>query len=57
LRELGVSRVLFMSGYADQPEFTSQIESGAVSFLAKPFAPHELAARVRAVLDEGDGGV
>ncbi len=54
LADLGVSRVLFMSGYMDQPAFGAQVQSGAVAFLAKPFAPDELVTKVRDVLDQAD---
>ncbi len=43
-------RVLFMSGYNDQDEGESP-ESLRAKFISKPFSPHNLAARVREVLD------
>ena len=46
-------RVLYMSGYADQPLLREQIARGAVQFLPKPFAPNELSERVRQALDMG----
>ena len=48
-----LNRVLYMSGYADQPLLREQIERGAVQFLPKPFAPNELSERVRQTLDAG----
>lgn len=50
LIELGLKRVLYVSGYADQPMIHDQIARGAVSFLAKPFSPAELADKVARVL-------
>jgi two-component system cell cycle sensor histidine kinase/response regulator CckA len=50
LRRRPQTRVLLISGYA--PESLARALPHA-SFLAKPFAPRELLARVRAVLDEG----
>jgi two-component system, cell cycle sensor histidine kinase and response regulator CckA len=51
IAENRLTRVLYVSGYADQPVLREQIARGAVHFLAKPFAPPELAARVRQALD------
>ena len=48
-----LTRVLYMSGYADQPLLREQIERGAVQFLPKPFAPNELSEHVRQALDTG----
>ena len=42
-------RVLFMSGYTDEPEAVVGVPQTA--FLAKPFAPQELVAKVGEVLD------
>jgi DNA-binding response OmpR family regulator len=50
LRELGrVERVLLMSGYAFD-ELSSELPEDTY-FMAKPFLPRQLAARVREVLD------
>jgi DNA-binding NtrC family response regulator len=46
-------RVLYMSGYADDTMARFGLSGERVSFLAKPFAPSELARRVREVLDTG----
>ena len=45
-----VKRVLYTSGYAEQPALREQIERGAVSFLSKPFTPDELLGAVRLIL-------
>jgi two-component system cell cycle sensor histidine kinase/response regulator CckA len=44
-------RVLYVSGYTDDPALRHGISASEVEFLAKPFAPDELVARVREVLD------
>lgn len=51
IAENRLTRVLYVSGYADQPVLREQIARGAVHFLAKPYAPAELAARVRQAID------
>jgi CheY-like chemotaxis protein len=43
-------RVLYMSGYTDDPELRHGISASEVEFLPKPFAPDQLLARVRAAL-------
>ena len=48
--------VLFMSGYADDDEVVGGIRLEGVPFLAKPFAPAELARRVREVLESATTG-
>lgn len=50
LRQRPGMRVVFMSGYAEQEEDESPERLGA-SFIAKPFSPQALAARIRQVLD------
>ncbi|MBI3270959.1 MAG: PAS domain S-box protein [Planctomycetes bacterium] len=45
-------KVLFMSGYADDPEVRKAIITGA-AFLQKPFTPVALAGAVRRLLDGG----
>lgn len=48
------ARVLFMSGYADDRVMRwGDLEPG-LDWLQKPFTPHELAARVRQALDDGN---
>jgi DNA-binding NtrC family response regulator len=46
--------VLYMSGYRDSP-INSAPGEPPKAFLNKPFAPDILLAKVREVLDEGDG--
>ncbi len=45
-------RVLFMSGYTDDAVVRHGVLDATDQFLQKPFTPHTLARRVRAVLDE-----
>jgi len=49
-------RVLFMSGYTDQPPEPDRT-SGADAFLQKPFSPLELTRKVREILDSVDEDV
>jgi DNA-binding response OmpR family regulator len=48
-------RILYVSGYTDDAIFRNGVAQGEVSFLAKPFTRHELAAKVREVLDRPAG--
>ena len=50
-------RVLFMSGYTEDEVLHRGISTEALAFIAKPFTPAALAARVRAVLDADPGPV
>ena len=43
-------KVLLMSGYNQDPEVLSAIESGKLAFLPKPFTPDQLVKSVREVL-------
>jgi signal transduction histidine kinase len=43
-------RVLYVSGYTDDPELRRGISESEVEFLSKPFAPSGLVSRVREVL-------
>jgi DNA-binding response OmpR family regulator len=45
------TRVLYMSGHTRDVMLRQGVIDGAVTFLAKPFTPRELATRLRAVLD------
>jgi len=48
------TKVLYMSGYSDNVvEQRGALEPGA-NYLAKPFSPSDLAAKVRQVLDSQD---
>ena len=44
-------RALFVSGYPQEVIARRGVLDGGIEFLAKPFTPAALAARVRAVLD------
>jgi two-component system, cell cycle sensor histidine kinase and response regulator CckA len=44
-------RVLFMSGYHNDDEILESLANSTVDFLQKPFLPHDLAAKVREVLE------
>jgi CheY-like chemotaxis protein len=46
------TRILIMSGYAEESVYGESSVDPGVPFLAKPFTLHELAVRVRQVLDE-----
>ncbi len=48
-------RVLFMSGYTEDEVLHRGISTDALAFIAKPFTPDALAARVRDVLDAAEG--
>jgi PAS domain S-box-containing protein len=50
------ARVLFMSGYTDDAVVRHGILQPGVAYLQKPFTGETLAAKVRAVLDEGTSG-
>ena len=44
-------RVLFMSGYSDHAVFKDRTTQSQVNFIQKPFMPHDLALKLRHVLD------
>ena len=44
-------KILFMSGHTDDTFVRQILQDGESSFLAKPFTPNALAAKVRGVLD------
>jgi two-component system cell cycle sensor histidine kinase/response regulator CckA len=46
-------KVLYVSGYTDDTVLHHGVELGELAFLAKPFTPASLAAKVREVLDAG----
>ncbi|MDF1504472.1 ATP-binding protein [Roseisolibacter sp. H3M3-2] len=55
LRDRPTLRVLFMSGYTEDEVLHRGVSTEALAFIAKPFTPDMLAARVRDVLDAGEG--
>ncbi|HUJ43023.1 MAG TPA: two-component system response regulator CreB [Opitutaceae bacterium] len=48
--------VIFLTARSDEVDRIVGLELGADDYLAKPFSPRELTARVRAVLRRSDGG-
>jgi two-component system cell cycle sensor histidine kinase/response regulator CckA len=46
-------RVLWMSGYSDDPAVRRRVRRRAVDFLPKPFTLNDLAGKVRQALDAG----
>jgi DNA-binding response OmpR family regulator len=44
-------RVLYTSGYTDRAVVSNGVLESGLDFIQKPFAPADLTARVRAVLD------
>jgi CheY-like chemotaxis protein len=49
-------RVLFVTGYTEEGSLCRDAGGHPVLLLTKPFAPEELARKVREALDEGRGG-
>ncbi len=49
--------VIMLTARGDEEDRVAGLELGADDYLAKPFSPRELAARVRAVLRRADGAV
>jgi PAS domain S-box-containing protein len=47
------TRLLYMSGYANDQQLQSAGAGGPAAFLQKPFMPRDLAQKVREVLDRG----
>jgi two-component system, cell cycle sensor histidine kinase and response regulator CckA len=45
------TRILLMSGYADEPDLRQALPDLTIEFLPKPFTPQELAEKLREVLD------
>jgi len=45
-------KVLYMSGYTDNPIVHNELSNPEVAFLPKPFLPNDLARKIRQVLDE-----
>jgi len=49
-------RIVFMSGYAEDPLFQQSIEKTGADFLAKPFTPSQLLTKVRHALEKTGSG-
>jgi hypothetical protein len=47
-------RILYVSGYTDDDVVRHGVQRADVAFLQKPYTPHDLAAKVRRVLDGRD---
>jgi two-component system cell cycle sensor histidine kinase/response regulator CckA len=45
------TRILLMSGYADEPDLRQALPDPTIEFIPKPFTPQELAEKEREVLD------
>ncbi|HXG46755.1 MAG TPA: ATP-binding protein, partial [Methylomirabilota bacterium] len=54
LRQRPKLRVLYLSGYTDDPAVRLEAAGGDSAFLQKPFSPYALVERVRTLLDRGD---
>jgi two-component system, cell cycle sensor histidine kinase and response regulator CckA len=50
------TKILFMSGYTDDPALRSGVSGASLPFIQKPFKPPELARKVREVLGDGRRG-
>jgi two-component system cell cycle sensor histidine kinase/response regulator CckA len=46
------TKILLMSGYTEEMDIQGAISDSGIAFLPKPFSLHELAEKVREVLDE-----
>ena len=57
LREVAPIPVVMLTARGDEDDRVAGLELGADDYVAKPFSPRELAARVRAVLRRASGGV
>jgi DNA-binding response OmpR family regulator len=55
IREMGDLPVIFISGYTDTADRVLGLRLGADDYLAKPFSPVELVARVESVLRRSGG--
>ena len=49
------TRIILMSGYADDAVIRQGVFSGDMPFVQKPYSPSELLRRVREVLDSSGG--
>jgi CheY-like chemotaxis protein len=51
--ELAHIPVVFLSAKGQEAEVRTGLEAGAVEYILKPFAPDQLAAKIRSILDQG----
>jgi DNA-binding response OmpR family regulator len=57
LRDIAPIPVVMLTARGDEDDRVAGLELGADDYVAKPFSPRELTARVRAVLRRATGGV
>ena len=57
LRKTSQVPILFLTAHADEIDRVVGLELGADDYVAKPFSPRELVARVRAILKRTQGAV
>jgi DNA-binding response OmpR family regulator len=57
LRDVAPIPVVMLTARGDEDDRVAGLDLGADDYLAKPFSPRELIARVRAVLRRANGGV
>jgi DNA-binding response OmpR family regulator len=57
LRDVAPIPVVMLTARGDEDDRVAGLELGADDYIAKPFSPRELTARVRAVLRRASGGI
>lgn len=48
----GEKKILYISGYTDDPEFLQSVSASEKNFIAKPFSPETLTTKVKEILAE-----
>ena len=56
IEELKPIPVIFLSAKGQEAEVSAGLEAGAVEYILKPFAPDQLTARVKAILEKYSQG-